>query len=111
MKAKISKFANLGLVKTAVLTGTFAGKAIEVGVTSTNTTWRTVFGGIDPKNIKKGFEFELDDDLIQESAVMENGVATDKKTGRYFIQRVKVEKFEEAARMAIAEQSLINAGF
>lgn len=104
MKGKISKLANLGLVKTAVITGTFNGKPIELGVTTTNTTWRTIFGSTKPV---KGADIEVEDDLIQEGV----NPATNIKTGRWFISRVDVDKFEAAARMAIAEQQLTNAGF
>jgi hypothetical protein len=102
MKGKISRLQNLGIVRTAVITGQFNGKTIELGVTNTNTTWSTVFGKKAPK---VGEEVEVDDTLIQESTDQSTG----KATGRYMIQRAKADKVLEAAKMLQAEQ-LYNAG-
>lgn len=102
MKGKIAKLANLGIVKTAVVAGSFGGKNIELGVTNTNTTWGSVFGSRVPK---LGEEVEIDDSAIQEG----QDPATGAKTGRHFISRVSADKEREAIKI-MQNQALAKSG-
>lgn len=94
MKGKLSKVLVLGpFVKTAVVTGTFQGKTIEIGLTTGNTSWNSVIG---KRAVKNGDEVEIDDDMIQAA----NDPATGKPNGRYFVQRLTANKFEQHLKMA-----------
>lgn len=94
MKAKITKLMQIGSnIKTAVATGTFQGKTIELGLTTGNTSWATVVG---KKVVKLGDEIEIDDNDIQSA----NDPATGKANGRYFVQRLTANKFAEHVKMA-----------
>jgi hypothetical protein len=101
MKAKVSKVNNFGIVKTFVLTGTFNGKTIELGVTNTNTTFLTVCNNKLPKN---GDEIEVDDNAIQAGSDPKTGLPT----GRYFIARTGAEKTLQAVKMMQA-QNIVNS--
>lgn len=92
MKGKISKLMKIGPnIRTAVVTGTFQGKTIELGLTTGNTSWGTVIG---KRDVKNGDEVEIDDDSIQ-------AATTDGKlNGRYFVQRLSADKFEQHLKMA-----------
>jgi hypothetical protein len=99
MKGKFTKVQNLGIVKTAVITGVFNGKTIELGVTNTNTTWGTICGSRTPK---VGEEIEVSDDMIQ----VANNPQTGTPTGRYFIARVGADKALAAVKMLQAEAAM-----
>lgn len=94
MKGKITKLMQIGqTIKTAVVSGTFNGKVIELGLTTGNTSWSTVVG---KKAVKLGDEIEIDDNDIQAA----NDPATGKPNGRYFVQRLTANKFAEHVKMA-----------
>lgn len=99
MKGKVTKALQLGIVRTAAISGTFQGKTIELGVTNTNTTWETIFGNKQPK---VGEEIEIDDNMIQVAV----NPGTNTPTGRHFISRVSFDKEAQVLKGLQNKQAL-----
>ena len=86
MKLKCTSFRSTAGFRTAVLTGEFNGKTIQVGLSDSNTTMEYF------KTFKAlNSEGEIDDDNIQVSP-----------EGRYFIGRISADKYRQASEMKLA---------
>ena len=84
MEAKVKSFRNLAGFRTAVLTGVFNGKTIEIGLSDSNTTMLTYGKGIKAVGDKVDIP---DEDIAVSDA------------GRYYVSRISADKFLAAAKM------------